>query len=140
MRVLDGPCPDEKVLVVEGVLNIETAFRFRDFVREHESANAVLDLTNVRYIDSSGLGALIGAYVSFERNCKRLLLAGMSDRVWDVFRTSKLNDVFTRYATVAEAQAMSAALPAANATADTIPRSSSAARETGGTMLRSEET
>jgi len=47
---------------------------------------------------------LIGAYASFERNCRRLLLAGLNDRVWELFRTCKINDVFTRYATVADAE------------------------------------
>jgi len=46
---------------------------------------------------------LIGAYASFERNCRRLLLAGLNDRVWELLRTCKINDVFTRYATVADA-------------------------------------
>ena len=55
-------------------------------------------------MDSSGIGVLIGLYVSFEQNSKRLLLAGISDWVWDLFRKCKIDDVFTRYATVADAE------------------------------------
>jgi anti-sigma B factor antagonist len=104
LQIFDGQHPGEKVMVLQGVLNAETAFQFRDSVRQNESATLVVDMTRVRYVDSSGLGVLIGAYVSFERNCRRLLLAGLNDRVWDLFRKCKIEDVFTRYPTVAEAE------------------------------------
>ena len=104
LRMHDGARPGEKVLVLEGVLNAETASRFRDSVRGYQSATLVVDMSGVRYVDSSGLGVLIGAYVSFEGNCRRLLLAGLNDRVWDLFHTCKIEDVFTRYPTVADAE------------------------------------
>jgi anti-sigma B factor antagonist len=104
LRIFDGAQPGEKVMVLQGVLNAETAFQFRDWVRGNESAALVIDMSGVRYVDSSGLGVLIGAYVSFERNCRRLLLAGLNDRIWDLFRTCRIEDVFTRYPTVADAE------------------------------------
>uniref|UniRef100_Q025R6 Anti-sigma-factor antagonist n=1 Tax=Solibacter usitatus (strain Ellin6076) TaxID=234267 RepID=Q025R6_SOLUE len=104
MAFVDGSRPAEKVMVLEGVLNAETAFRFRDAVRGYEPATLVIDMSRVRYLDSSGLGVLIGMYASFERSCRRLLLAGLNDRIWDLFRICKIEDVFTRYATVAEAE------------------------------------
>jgi anti-sigma B factor antagonist len=105
LQLLDGSRPGEKIIVLEGVLNSETAFQFRDSVRRGEPKIVVVDMSRVRYVDSSGLGVLIGAYASFERQCRRLLLAGLNDRVWELFRTCKINDVFHRYATVAEAEA-----------------------------------
>ena len=113
MRVCDGAHPAEKVVALEGVLNAETAFRFRDFVRAHERGPLILDMTHVRSLDSSGLGVLIGLYVSFERNCLPLLLAGLNDRIWDLFRVCKIEDVFTRYPSVAEAEQAAPLQPAA---------------------------
>jgi len=104
LRIFDGARPGEKVMVLQGVLNAETAFQFRDCVRADKSAALVIDMSRVRYVDSSGLGVLIGTYVSFERNCRRLLLAGLNDRIWDLFRKCKIEDVFTRYPTVADAE------------------------------------
>jgi anti-sigma B factor antagonist len=104
LRIFDGARPGEKVMVLQGVLNAETAFQFRDRVRVNESATLVVDMSHVRSVDSSGLGVLIGVYVSFERNCRRLLLAGLNDRIWDLFRKCKIGDVFTRYPTVADAE------------------------------------
>jgi anti-sigma B factor antagonist len=104
LDIHDGTYPGEKVLVLEGVLNASTAFEFRDCARSGQPDTLVVDMTGVRHIDSSGLGVIIGTYVSFETKSKRLLLAGVSDRVWDIFRTCKVDDVFTRYATVADAE------------------------------------
>jgi anti-anti-sigma factor len=104
LRISDGARPNEKIMTLEGVLNAETATRFRDSVRENASATLVIDMSRVRSVDSSGLGVLIGAYASFERNCRRLLLAGLNDRIWELFRTCRIQGVFTRYPTVADAE------------------------------------
>lgn len=104
MELRDGKYPDEKVLVLGGVLTAETSPDFHDVVRQNEANTLLLDMTAVRYIDSTGLGTIIGAYVSFERKSQHLLLAGLNDRTWDLFRMCKVADVFTRYATVAEAE------------------------------------
>jgi anti-sigma B factor antagonist len=104
IQIQDGPRYGEKVMVLEGVLNAETATRFRDAARKYEAATLIVDMSRVRYVDSSGLGVLIGAYVSFERNCRQLLLAGLNDRIWELFRTCNIEDVFTRYPTVAAAE------------------------------------
>ena len=104
IHLFDGACPAEKVLALDGVLNAETAFTLRDAIRNEAPTALVIDMTRVRYVDSSGLGVLIGIYASFERACRRLLLAGTNDRVWELFRVCKIEDVFTRYRTVAEAE------------------------------------
>jgi anti-sigma B factor antagonist len=104
IEMFDGPRPAEKIVVLEGVLNAETAFRFRDAVRGADSATLVIDLTGVRSMDSSGLGVLIGMYASRERTSRRLLLAGLNDRIWELFRICRIADVFTRYPNVAAAE------------------------------------
>jgi|SRR6516225_6152053 anti-anti-sigma factor len=104
MDLLDSSRLGEKIIVLQGVLNAETAFTFRDFVRQHEPTNVVIDMTNVRSVDSSGLGVLIGLYISYERKCRRLLLAGLNDRIWDLFSVCNIESVFTRYPSVAAAE------------------------------------
>jgi anti-sigma B factor antagonist len=104
LQIFDGPRAGEKIMVLDGILNSETATQFRDSVRGNQPATLVVDMSRVRYVDSSGLGVLIGAYVSFERGCRRLLLAGLNDRIWELFRQCKIEDVFTRYPTVADAE------------------------------------
>ena len=104
LQILNGALPGESVMILQGVLNAETAFQVRDSIRKNQAVTLIVDMSQVRYVDSSGLGVLIGSYVTFERNSRRLLLAGLNDRVWDLFRTCKIEDVFTRYRTVADAE------------------------------------
>ena len=107
--MLAGARQGEAILVLQGVLNANTAFAFRDLARRHETDTLILDMSAVRSVDSSGLGVLIGMYASCERANRRLLLAGLNDRIWDLFRTCKIEGVFTRYRTVSEAETANAA-------------------------------
>lgn len=90
--------PAQKIMVLEGFFEYRDGFFNRDSVRKNGSATLVIDMSRVRYMASSGAGVLIGAYVTFEGNCRRLLLVGLNDRVWNLFRTCKIEGVFTRHA------------------------------------------
>ena len=104
IQVQDGAQSGEKIMVLDGFLNAETAFRFADLVRRQQPVILVIDMSLVPSIDSSGLGVLIGIYVSFEKAGKRLLLVGVNDRILELFRTCKVEDVFTRCPTLADAE------------------------------------
>lgn len=54
----------------------------------------VLDLGKVDFIDSAGLGALVGMKVSANKNRARLTLAGPSKSVSDILLVSKLDSIF----------------------------------------------
>jgi len=54
----------------------------------------VLDLTDVSYMDSSGLGAIIGLYLSAKRQHCGLKLIKMNERLQELFRITKLASVF----------------------------------------------
>ena len=58
------------------------------------SKRLVLDLTNVGYIDSSGLGALVSAYMHARRAHCDLEIANPRQQIKDLFSTSKLAAVF----------------------------------------------
>ena len=57
----------------------------------------VLDLTNVSYMDSSGLGALVGLFVSAKRAGKQLKLVNLSARIQELLRLTSLLNVFEGY-------------------------------------------
>jgi anti-anti-sigma factor len=59
-----------------------------------ETKLVVLDLTNVTYMDSSGLGAIVGLYVSAKRQKCGLKLINLSQRLQELFRITKLAKVF----------------------------------------------
>jgi anti-anti-sigma factor len=57
----------------------------------------VLDLSDVGYMDSSGLGALVGLYISAKRAGKQLRLVNLSDRIQELLRLTNLLNVFSGY-------------------------------------------
>jgi len=69
------------------------------------SRQLVLDLSGVSYIDSSGLGTLVGVYSSARAAGADIKLAGLNQRLRDLLQITKLVTVFEVYDTVQEAVA-----------------------------------
>jgi anti-sigma B factor antagonist len=63
----------------------------------------ILDLTEVPYMDSAGLGLIVSHYVRCQKRGVRLVLAGVSPRVAQLFEMTKVDKFFPRVATVDEA-------------------------------------
>jgi anti-anti-sigma factor len=63
----------------------------------------ILDLTEVPYMDSAGLGLIVSHYVRCQGRGVRLVVAGISARVLQLFEMTKLDEYFPRVATVEEA-------------------------------------
>lgn len=53
----------------------------------------VLDLTNVSYMDSSGLGAVVGLWITAKRNKCDLKMIRLNDRIKDLLRLSHLSSM-----------------------------------------------
>jgi anti-sigma B factor antagonist len=109
LEVRDGAAPGVKVAVLTGALTMSTLFAFQDLAHADQSEKLILDLSGVPYIDSAGLGSIIGAYVSRERQSRKLVLAGVSDRVKMVMTVSGVEQLFQMYPGVDEAEAALAA-------------------------------
>ncbi len=76
---------------------------FQSTPDEQPPALNILDLTEVPYMDSSGLGMIITHYVRCKRKDVRLIAAGVSPRVLDLFKLTKVDGTIPMAATVAEA-------------------------------------
>ena len=63
----------------------------------------ILDLTEVPYVDSAGLGMLVSHYVRCQDRGVRLVAAGVSARVLQLFEMTKVDGFFPRVASVEEA-------------------------------------
>ena len=64
----------------------------------------LLDFTEVRYIDSSGLATLVEYYKNARSFSGRLAVAGLSNRVRGIFDLVRLSEVFGVFGTVNEAR------------------------------------
>jgi anti-sigma B factor antagonist len=54
----------------------------------------VLDLTNVSFLDSSGLGSIVGLWVSAKQAKHQLKLVNANQRITDLFLMSNLAPIF----------------------------------------------
>jgi anti-anti-sigma factor len=88
--------PEETIVRCTGRITSATTALLQTTVRGliPESKCIVLDLTDVSYLDSSGLGAIIGVYLSAKRQHCGLKLIKMNQRLQELFRITKLASVF----------------------------------------------
>jgi len=84
----------KRVLKLSGPLTISTLFEFQTLVRTNSSASLVIDFTNVPYIDSAGVGALVGAYVRHQKEGHSVTLAGVNDRVRGTLKVTQVDKFF----------------------------------------------
>jgi anti-sigma B factor antagonist len=63
----------------------------------------VLDMSNVTYIDSAGLGILVAAHVGAKNQGAALHLSNLGNKFHDVLQLTRLLTVFNVYDTQAEA-------------------------------------
>jgi anti-sigma B factor antagonist len=94
IETLDSP-GGTRTFRLSGPLTITTVFPFQSQVRGDAASHTVLDFTGVPYIDSAGIGALMGAYVSRQKGGRTLKLAGVTKRVHDALKIAKVDTYFT---------------------------------------------
>ncbi len=63
----------------------------------------ILDLTDVPYLDSSGLGSLVSAYVTRQKAGQRVALSGVNDRVLKLFEITRVEPLFLIFPTFDDA-------------------------------------
>src|ERR1700745_1322689 len=83
----------------------EEANALRDTLKKllTSSKQLVLNLGGVSYIDSAGLGTLVGVYSSARAGGADIKLPGLGQRLRDVLAIPKLATVFEVYATEQQA-------------------------------------
>ncbi len=99
---------ERTVVSLGGEIDVYTApfvrERLDEAVREGRT-NLIVDLTQVRFLDSTGLGVLVGRLKLTRSRGGSLRLVGSEDRVLKVFSITGLDKVFEIYPTLDEAVA-----------------------------------
>lgn len=84
----------KRTLKLSGPLTIVTLYEFQNIIRSNAGADLVLDFTSVPYIDSAGVGALVGAYVRAQKEGHKVVLAGASERVRNTLKITQVESFF----------------------------------------------
>jgi anti-sigma B factor antagonist len=70
---------------------------------EKEQKNVVVDLAKVKFMNSSGLGMLIGALTTMRKAGGELKIANATDKIESLLIVTKLITVFSHYKSVDDA-------------------------------------
>ena len=78
----------------------------KNYAETNQVYHLIVDLTDVTFIDSSGLGALIAWFKMANQQQGSLVFCGMAEHVRKVVGYAKLDKIFTIADTLDEAKAM----------------------------------
>ena len=97
------------ILYVEGLIKLGESAEFfssaLETVLKNESTNVIIDFTKIDYIDSTGIGELVGYLGKFTTQNRKLILVNPSERIQKLLKLAKLDAVFKIYSTEEEAVA-----------------------------------
>jgi len=105
VTVAQGRGEGVTILLLKGPLTLQNTFEFQQDLAQHKPAVLIIDLTESPYMDSAGLGLLMNCYVSAEKNGRKLLLAGVNERINALLQTTKVHLILKNYPTAVEAEA-----------------------------------
>ena len=100
-----GKSDGTTILKLVGPLTISTMFGFQNEFRAATPKAMIVDLSETPYMDSAGLGLIMNYYVAAADHGRKLLLAGVNERVKALFEMTKVQSVLTSFPTVEAAEA-----------------------------------
>jgi anti-anti-sigma factor len=86
---------------------LQNLLNFQSTPGEKQPTLNILDLTDVPYVDSSGLGMIVRHYVRCQGKGIRFVAAGASSRVLELFKITKVDGVLPLAASVEDADVSS---------------------------------
>jgi anti-sigma B factor antagonist len=99
-----GAKTGQRILRLTGPIIINNLFDLQARMRANKTQTLILDFTGVPYIDSAGVGALVGAYVTHQKDGRKLFLVGVSNRIHDALKVTHVEGFFSFFPTVADAE------------------------------------
>ncbi len=93
-----------EILSLKGILNASSAPQLKSHIeRCPESQSLVIDLGQVEFLDSSGLGVLVGIARKKKISGAFLRLANLNERIKTVFKLTNAYTLFDIFDDIAEA-------------------------------------
>ena len=91
------------VLRLKGPLTLQHTTDFQNAVRRENVPTLILDLSEVPYIDSSGIGSLVSIYVSRHKLGQRLALSGVNGHIINLLRITRVESLFLIFSSLGDA-------------------------------------
>jgi anti-sigma B factor antagonist len=98
-----------KIVRPQGEIDLSRSPSLRQQLTEIQSSSPkrlIIDLTDVPYMDSSGVATLVESMQQARRTGSTLVLCGLQDKVRSIFEIARLETVFTIVGDCDEAKAV----------------------------------
>src|ERR1700752_1961178 len=84
------PKEDQRIFTLIGAVTINNLFSFKNKMHELPGLNSIIDLRQVSYMDSAGIGVLVNALNICTKAGKSLLVVGPNERVSAVLKPTRV--------------------------------------------------
>lgn len=102
----EGKNPGTQVYCLNGPLTLRNLFELQSELRSAlPPPLTILDITEVPYMDSAGMGLVMNHYVRCQTRGAKLVVSGANSRVMDLFKVTKVDTVLPLVPTIEAAEA-----------------------------------
>lgn len=102
-----GKTPGTVVFRLTGPLTLVNIFDLQSLLRSAEPTPlTILDLSGVPYMDSAGMGVVVNFHVHCQNQGGRLVATGVSQRIMELFKITRVDKVINISTTPEEAEAL----------------------------------
>src|SRR4051812_13898091 len=104
--VRDGAKDGVAIVALDGPFTLGNMFKLQSDLRSLTPPCLIMDLSNVPYMDSAGLGVLMNYFVSSQSHGRKFLLTGVSDRIRALLEMTKVESVLKICASIDDAETL----------------------------------
>ena len=87
IEVIDSPS-GARVIQLTGALTLRDLFEFQEVARQDHTKPVIVDIANTPYMDSAGLGAVIGIFAACQRTNRGFGIVGVTPRIRTLFQVT----------------------------------------------------
>ena len=105
--VRDGRVAGTRIYQITGPITLPNLFTFQDSMRQGDPPQlAIVDMTQVPYMDSAGMGSVINYFTHCQRRGIKLVIAGVSPRVAELFKMTGVDTLIPMKASIEAAEGL----------------------------------
>jgi anti-sigma B factor antagonist len=104
IEMLDSP-KGARLIKLSGPLTLQTLFEFQEAGRRDAAKPVIIDIAQVPYMDSGGLGAVISIFASCQRTSRGFAIIGVTDRIRTLFQVTHCDGMLPCFDSIEAADA-----------------------------------
>ncbi len=102
----EGKNPGTRIFCLSGPLTLRNLFELQAELRSVVPPPlTIIDITDVPYMDSAGMGLVMNHYVRCQTKGAKLMVTGANSRVMDLFKVTKVDTVLPLAPSIEAAEA-----------------------------------